>query len=113
MNATSLDQIERIFSHLGKDLSATTNAVEAADIILRAANTLMGWDAAYLILYDPERGGRPRSLLVIDTFNGEQKKISDASPTKPSENMLKAMENDGFLSLYEQPFALEPSQSFG
>ena len=113
MNANSLDQIEHIFSHLGRDLSATTNAVEAADIILRAANTLMGWDAAYLILYDPEKGGRPRPLLVIDTINGEQKKIPDASPSKPSENMLKAIENDGFLSLYEQAFTVEPSQSFG
>lgn len=113
MNAHTLDQIERIFSHLGKDLSATTNTTEAADIILRAANTLIGWEAAYLILYDPEKGGRPRSLLVIDTINGEQKKISDASPDKPSENMLKAIEKDGFLSLYEQAFAVEPSQSFG
>lgn len=113
MNAYSFDQIERVFSHLGKDLSATTSAVEAADIILRAANKLIGWEAGYLILYDPQQGGKPRSLLVIDTIDGEQKKILDNPPIKPSENMLKAIENDGFLSLYEQTFTLEASQSFG
>lgn len=113
MKEHPLDQIERVFSHLGKDLSATTNAVEAAQIILDAANALIGWEAAYLILYDPEQGGKPRSLLTIDTISGERKKILDNPPSRPSENMLKAIENDGFLSLHETPIVLEPSQSFG
>jgi diguanylate cyclase (GGDEF)-like protein len=113
MNAQPFDQVEHVFSHLGKDLSATSNAVEAAHIILNAANTLIRWEAAYLILYDPEKGGKPRSLLVVDTINGEQKIILNTAPARPSENMLKAIANDGFLSLYEQTFTLEPSQSFG
>ncbi len=113
MNSDSFDQIERVFSHLGKDLSATTSAVEAAEIILQAANKLIGWEAAYLVLYDPQQGGKPRSLLVIDTIDGEPKKILDSSPAKPSLNMLKAIENDGFLSLYEEAFTVEPSLSFG
>jgi diguanylate cyclase (GGDEF)-like protein len=113
MNTVPLDQIERVFSHLGKDLSATTNAVEAAEIILNAADTLIGWEAAYLILYDPEQGGRPRPLLIKDTINGEHKNVSDTPPSKPTENMLKAIENDGFISLYEQSFTLAPSQTFG
>jgi diguanylate cyclase (GGDEF)-like protein len=113
MNSDSFGQIERVFLHLGKDLSATTSAVEAADIILQAANKLIGWDAAYLVLYDPQQGGKPRSLLVIDTINGKQEKIPNSSPAKPSQNMLKAIENDGFLSLYEEAYTVAASESFG
>jgi hypothetical protein len=60
----------RVYEQLGKDLSATTNAVTAAEIILNAANELIGWDACYLILYDPEQGERPRPLLAINVWSG-------------------------------------------
>lgn len=113
MNADSFGQIELLFSHLGKDLSATTSAVEAAGTILKAADTLIGWDAAYLVLYDPQQGGKPRSLLVIDTMDGGLKKVVDSSPRKLSKNMIKAIEDDGFLSLYEEAFSVDPSESFG
>ncbi|MCC6261174.1 MAG: diguanylate cyclase [Anaerolineales bacterium] len=113
MKANSFDQIEQVFTALGKDLSATTDAVDAADIILRAAQVLIGWEAGYLILYDPAQGGRPRALLIIDTLDGEQKPVFDLPPQKPTENMLKAIEQDGFLSLYEERVGLDASQIFG
>jgi diguanylate cyclase (GGDEF)-like protein len=113
MNADSFGQIELVFSHLGKDLSATTSAVEAAGIILQAADSLIGWEAAYLVLYDPEQGGKPRSLLVIDTMDEGKKEAQNSSPNKPSQNMLKAIENDGFLSLYDEAYVVDPSESFG
>ncbi|MCB9112496.1 MAG: diguanylate cyclase [Anaerolineales bacterium] len=102
-----------ILASLGRDLAATTDAETAAKIILDAADNLMGWDACYLILYDPKKGGVPRPLLTIDTVNKERIFQRDAAPQKPSENMLKAIEQGGFLSQYEEFFEVEPSNSFG
>jgi diguanylate cyclase (GGDEF)-like protein len=106
-------QSELVFARLGRELSATSSAVAAAEIILSAANELLGWDACYLILYDPEQGGRPRPLLAIDTIDNKHVIEYDVFPEKPSENMLKAIREDGFLSAYEDVFELSPFQSFG
>lgn len=103
-----------VFARLGKELSATTNAEAAADIILQAADILIGWEAAYLILYDPQRSTRPRALLMIDTIDDERVKVEESMLSdKPSENMLRAFREDGFLSLYEKHFDIAPSLSFG
>ena len=91
----------QVYARLGKDLSATSNAVTAAEIILNAANELIGWEACYLILYDPEQGRKPRPLLTIDTINNKRVIEHDAAPEKPSENMLKAIRENGYLSLHE------------
>jgi diguanylate cyclase (GGDEF)-like protein len=113
MSSGTSSHAEHVFAQLGKDLSATTHAVAAAEIILKAANELIGWEAGYLILYDPERAGRPRPLLTIDTIDGQPARMPDVAPKVPSDNMMKAIQEDGFLSLYEQPFSLDPSLSFG
>lgn len=105
-----------VFARLGKDLASTTHAETAAQIILDAADRLIGWDACYLILYDPERGERgnkPRPLLTIDTIDGKRVIQKDAAPDKPSENMLKAIRQGGFLSLYDKHFEIDSSLSFG
>jgi diguanylate cyclase (GGDEF)-like protein len=103
----------QVFAQLGRGLSATTSAEAAAEIILNAARELIGWDACYLILYDPQQGGVPRPLLTIDTINNEQAVQYDAYPDRPTENMLKAIRDNGFMSLYEENFDIEPSLSFG
>ncbi len=112
-NAATASPSELVFARLGKDLSTTSSTVAAAEIILNAADELIGWEASYLILYDPAQGGRPRPLLTIDTVNSERRFEYDAVPEKPSENMLKAIREDGFLSLYENAFEIAPSLSFG
>ena len=103
----------RVYARLGKELSATSNAVTAAEIILNAANELIGWDACYLILYDPEQGGKPRPLLAMDNINNKRVIEHDVAPEKPSENMLEAIRKNGFLSLYDEPFDVSPALSFG
>jgi diguanylate cyclase (GGDEF)-like protein len=100
-------------ARLGRDLAGTSDARTAARIILHTADILIGWDACYLILYDPEIGGKPRPLLTIDTIDGERIVQTDAAPTKPSENMLKAFSEGGFISSYEKYFEVAPSLSFG
>ena len=108
-----ISQSELVFARLGKELSSTSSTTAAAEIILTAADELIGWEAAYLILYDPERGERPRPLLTVDTINNERVIEYDVVPEKPSENMLKAIHEDGFLSLYEDVFEISPMLSFG
>lgn len=103
----------QVFARLGKDLSATTHAVAAAEIILNAAHELIGWDACYLILYDPEQGERPRPLLTVDTINNQRVIEHDAAPEKPSKNMLRAIRENGYISLYDSPFEMPPALSFG
>ena len=103
----------QVYARLGKNLSATSNAVTAAEIILNAAHELIGWEACYLILYDPQQGGRPRPLLTMDTINNKRVIEQDAAPEKPSENMLKAIRGNGYLSLYEEAFEVDPALSFG
>lgn len=103
----------QIYARLGKELSATSNAETAAEIILNAAHELIGWEACYLILYDPDQGGKPRPLLAIDTINNERVVEHNVAPEKPSENMLRAIRENGYLSLYEKAFEIPPSLSFG
>ena len=62
-NNRTIPHSEQVFANLGKELSATANAVTAAEIILNAANELIGWDACYLILYDPQKGGETASVI--------------------------------------------------
>jgi hypothetical protein len=109
MKANGLSKkYEQVYARLGKDLSATSSALTAAEIILNAADELIGWEACYLILYDPEQGGKPRSLVTMDTINDKRVIEQDAAPEKPSENMLKAIRENGFLSLHEEPFDVPP-----
>ena len=103
----------QVYAQLGQGLSATTSAVTAAEIILNAAHELIGWDACYLILYDPQQAGKPRPLLTIDTIDGKRVVEHNVAPEKPSENMLRAIREDGYLSLYEGQFEISPSLSFG
>lgn len=113
MKEETLSNFEQVFARLGKELSATARADAAAKIILYAAHELFGWDACYLILYDPEQGGVPRPLLIIDTIDGQHAVLKNEFPTQPTENMLRAIHENGFLSLYEKRFELNPSLSFG
>ncbi|MBL8061686.1 MAG: diguanylate cyclase [Anaerolineales bacterium] len=112
-NRNDLKSEADVFARLGRDLASTSDAETAAKIILNAADSLIGWDACYLILYDPEKGGSPRPLLTIDTIDGKHVVLKGASPLKPSVNMLEAIEKGGFLSLYDGPFDVDDSLSFG
>lgn len=113
MNTHQPLDVTNLFAKLGKDLASTAHAETAAQIILDSADQLIGWDACYLILYDPEKGGSPRPLYTVDTINNERVIQAGAFPKKPTENMLKAIHNGEFISLYQEYFELDSSLSFG
>jgi len=112
-SSRSLSQDERIFARLGQQLSATSDAEEAASIIMEVADVLLGWDACYMILYDPQQGGRPRPLLAIDIVDGRRTKLKNIAPDRPSPNMLRAIAESGFIKSTKTPVVNDPAFMFG
>jgi len=108
-----MQRLEAIFAELGRELSSATDAESAALLIVNAAEKLLGWDSCYLVLYDPAKGTKVRSILIMDTVNGERVKLSTPPPNKPSSNMLRAIIEDGYLSLYDSPDEIQGFYSFG
>lgn len=108
-----VQQLEKAFAKLGRELSATTSAESAARTIVEVANDLIGWDACYLVLYDPAQGGRPRPLLTMDTVDGVRTTLRASAPDKPSLNMQRAIKEDGFLSLHDVPVEVDRAYAFG
>ena len=109
----SLSQDERIFARLGQQLSATSDAEGAASIIMEVADLLLGWDACYMILYDPQQGGKPRPLLATDIVDGQRTKLKNIAPDRPSPNMLRAIAEGGFIKSAETPVTNDPAFMFG
>ncbi len=112
-NDGSLNKVERVFARLAQRLSATSNAQEAASIIMEAADTLLGWDACYVILYDPEEGRRPRPLLAVDLVNGKRTILKNVAPERPSPNMQRAIHEGGFIKPANAPASSDPAFRFG
>lgn len=61
----------RIFSELGRQLSAVRTPKEAAAAILEAADQLFGWDACLFDLCGPEPG-RFTTVISVDTIEGKR-----------------------------------------
>ncbi len=69
-----------LFSNLGYRLSTATTMEAAADIILQAADELLGWDVAFLDQYDSGHDAM-RSILFVDTLeDGRRATLSADNP---------------------------------
>jgi diguanylate cyclase (GGDEF)-like protein len=108
-----LDKEKHTFARLGQRLSVTADAETAAEIIVEAADALLGWDACYVILYDPQQGGKPRPLLAIDIVNGKRTELKNIAPDRPSPNMLRAISEDGFIKPVDASVSNDPAFRFG
>src|SRR5690606_10069645 len=62
-------QLRESLAELGAKLSAATTPKEAALVVSRAADKLLGWDACFVSFYSAEEN-KSQSLLVIDTIDG-------------------------------------------
>ena len=107
------NQTERVFAQLGQRLSVTSDAETAASIIMEVADELLVWDACYVILYDPGQSRKPRPLLAIDVVKGIRTKLLNVAPDQPSPNMLRAINEDGFIKPSGAPVKLDPAFTFG
>jgi signal transduction histidine kinase len=102
------------FADLGKALGAVADAEAAAELIVRVADELLGWDACFLILYDPDGAAPPRPLLAMDVVAGRRTSLSDVVPAEPTPNMLRAIAEDGCMVLRDPqaPAGAGPEQPY-
>eukprot|EP01031_Cornospumella_fuschlensis_P001033 gene1033-1298_t len=67
------------FARLGRQLSATDEVQEAAEIIAGIADELFGWDSATLDLYDPVTD-QCQSILNYDVVEGRRQSVPPRRP---------------------------------
>ncbi len=102
------------FSHLGHQLSAVVSAREAGEIIVRAADQLLGWDACSFALYSAAENAIHR-VLSQDTVDGRRiENIPPDDDAPPSPFIRRVIEEGGQLILKENPDEMLPgSVAFG
>ncbi len=83
------------------------------EIITEVADELLGWDACYVILYDPQTGGKPHPLLAVDVVQGKRTKLMNIAPSQPSPNMLRAISENGFIKPEDASVSNDPGFRFG
>jgi PAS domain S-box-containing protein len=91
------------FSNLGQRLSVAQTAKQAAQIIVEAADQLLGWDACLCELYSPA-DCTLRHVLGIDLVEGQRTEwIPTTFDGPPTALAKRAMEQGGQLVLRDEP----------
>lgn len=91
------------FALLGKQLSAAATVREAARLIVGVAESLLGWDAAVLVMFD-EKTGLCRPVLDVDLLNGQKADVCSPFHEKaPSPRMRRTIELGAELILRTEP----------
>jgi diguanylate cyclase (GGDEF)-like protein/PAS domain S-box-containing protein len=91
------------FSALGQQLGSATTPDAAARIIVTVADTLIGWDACSLALYDAE-DDRVHSVLNMDIIDGIRQEVSPVrTGGAPGSLSRRALDEGPQLLLLEQP----------
>ncbi len=90
-----------VFSRLGRSLNGATTIRRAAEIILEAADEMLGWDAASLDLFLPE-SDLANCVLAMDLMQGRRAEVSPRDPeTTPSPKMRQIICDGAQLILRE------------
>lgn len=101
------------FSNLGHRLSTARTQMEAARVILEAADTLLGWDACLFDLCSPG-DSFITPVLSIDTIDGRRVEVPAAErSTRLSATIVKALESGGELILRDVPAFPPDGVAFG
>jgi len=96
------------FSQLGQQLSAAASVREAGEIIVAAADQLIGWDACSFALYSPAEKLMQR-VLAYDTVDGRRiESASNYNNSPPSPLARRVIEAGGQLILKEKPDQMAP-----
>jgi PAS domain S-box-containing protein len=82
------------FLLLGRELSATSGAQEAAQIILKAADELFGWDAAYVHLHWPA-SDQIVPVLTFDTIKGQKVPVDVSTFTLDPTPLMREVMHHG------------------
>ncbi len=96
------------FAALGKRLSAAQNPKVAAQVIVQAADQLIGWDACLCALYSPD-DDRLHYLLSMDLIDGQRTECQIEPPDqKPGPLAQKAFHEGPQLILRDNAAAFPP-----
>ena len=99
-HSRSTDPAGRIFSGLGRSLNTAESVRRVGEIILGAADELLGWDAASLDMYSPELDTAD-SLLTFDFIGGRRTEVS-APPGQPPSPKMRQVICDGAQIILRQ-----------
>jgi PAS domain S-box-containing protein len=99
------------FGSLGQGLSAAKTAREAAEVIFKVADQLLGWDACLFGLYSAE-DDLLSYVLAMDIVNGRRVECSlGKNHQAPTRLARRAIEEGGQLVLRDQPDGMRPDGS--
>jgi signal transduction histidine kinase/CheY-like chemotaxis protein len=102
-NRHDMEALKAAFSELGRGLSAARSPEEAARIIVRVAQDLVGWDACSLDLYFPESHS-VQAVLTMDSLGDAPEDVPHAYVAGPPGPMsLKVLSEGGQLLLRDGP----------
>ncbi len=88
-----------VFTRLAQNLGGASSADEAAKIIVKAADELLGWDACSLDLYSAEHN-TIRPILNLDLIYGKRSVVAPAYESyPPSPRIAEVIKNGGALIL--------------
>jgi len=82
------------FARLGQKLSAASTPEQAARIILKTADKILGWDCGYLYFYSPEEN-RVYPVLLIDIVDGKKMDIPSIYAPDPLTPLLEKVIKEG------------------
>ncbi len=96
------------FANLGQRLNGATTAREAGEIIVAAADELLGWDACAFDLYAAAEK-RLLHVLTMDLIDGRRTECQRLHPSSPPPEIARrAIEEGGQLILRYNPSAPRP-----
>jgi PAS domain S-box-containing protein len=101
----------RIFSGLGRPLNEAATVRRVAEVILEAADELLGWDAASLDLYSPELDTAD-CVLAMDLIEGRRADVTPARPgATPSPKMREVISHGAQIVLRGSAPRLAPNST--
>ncbi|MFA6540721.1 MAG: response regulator [Bacteroidota bacterium] len=101
------------FANLAYKLSSIDNREEAAEIIVEVADTLFGWDACTVDLYNPHFN-TITSVINIDLIDGRKRKIpSGLIDVPPNRRMRQVLEEGAQLVLRTESVIPKEGKPFG
>jgi len=102
------EQRRAAFATLGQQLSAATTAMDVANVIAGVADTLLGWDAFSLLLYQPAHDTL-HAVLNVDLIDDRRVAVPSGAPTRsPSPMARKTITEGGQLLLRDASPAPAP-----
>ncbi len=103
-----IENLSANFARLGERLSSATASVEAARIIVDAADRLLGWDACKLVLCSTDHQ-KMTEVLTMDVINGQRTDFSFSGEDSAVSPVMKSVLMDGAkLILREAPVQAPP-----